>query len=235
MNGRWGAIVVAAGRGERFGRPKQFLPVAGRPLVAWSLHTFAAMAEIAEIVVATEAAWLDAMRAVLDALGTAIPATVVVGGATRQASAANALRALSASCDHVLVHDGARPLVRADDVRSAMRAVRAGCGAVLAARAVDTIKLVEPSTMRVVETLDRQRLWAAQTPQLATVDDLRRAHAAARSSGFEATDDVALLERVGIDVVVVPATSENFKVTHPEDLMRAETLLRERQAVEAAP
>jgi 2-C-methyl-D-erythritol 4-phosphate cytidylyltransferase len=226
----WGAVVVAAGRGTRFGRPKQLLPLAGLPLAGWSIRTFGAMPEVAEVVVVTEPEWIEAMQGVVSQLGFAASFAVVPGGETRQQSVSNGLRALADRCEAVLVHDGARPLVRAEDVRAGMREVREGRGAVLAVPVVDTIKVVDAETMSVVSTLDRGTLWAAQTPQFALVRDLRRAHEEAASAGVEATDDTALLERIGIEVAAVPSSSENFKVTLPEDLVRAETLLRERFA-----
>jgi len=100
----------------------------------------------------------------------------------------------------------------------------------LAAPVVDTIKVVDTATRTVCETLDRSRLWAAQTPQFALRADLLRAHERAVADGIEATDDAAVLERIGIEVVVVPATTQNFKVTLPEDVARAEAFLRERIA-----
>ncbi len=225
---RWGAVVVAAGRGTRFGRPKQFVEIAGCPMVGWSLRTFARMPEIVELAVVTEEAWLEAMRELVAQCVPQQRVRVVAGGATRQASVSCGLRALGASCGAVFVHDGARPLVRAEDVRAGMREVRPGRGAVLAAPLVDTVKLVDPATMTVRRTLERETLWAAQTPQFALRRDLERAHAEAVRAGIEATDDVALLEAIGVEVAIVPASGENFKVTHPHDLAHAELLLRER-------
>ncbi len=230
----WGAVIVAAGRGERFGRPKQLLDVAGLPLAGWCIRTFADMPEIVELVVATEPAWIEPMRELCARLGADRRARVVSGGATRRKSAFNGVRALSPQCDGILIHDGARPLVRAEDVRAAMRVVRAGRGALLAGPVVDTVKVVDSHTHAVVETLDRERLWAAQTPQMATAADLRRAHELAAREGAIATDDAVLLERAGIEVIVVPASGENFKVTLPADVVRAEALLRERGAMEAS-
>lgn len=227
----WAAVIVAAGRGERFGRPKQLLEIAGLPMAGWSIRTFAEMPEIAEIVIATEEPWTSPMRELLARLAPAHAVRVVHGGPTRQQSVANGLRGVSQRSDAVLVHDGARPLVLAGDVRAAMGEVRLGRAALLASRIVDTVKHVD-SSGRVVETLDRQRLWAAQTPQLAMTADFRRAHERARNKGIDATDDAALLERIGVEVVVIPASSENFKVTLPQDLARAEALLRERNAIE---
>ncbi len=224
----WGAIIVAAGRGTRFGGPKQFVEIGGLPMVGWSLRTFDSMPEIGELVVVTEAEWIEPMRTLVAQVAPSHASSVVAGGPSRQASVHNGLHALGDRCGGVLVHDGARPLVRADDVRKGMREVRGGRAAVLAAPVVDTIKIVDPATMLVRKTLDRGELWAAQTPQFAMRRELERAHVEAQRAAIEATDDVALLEAIGIEVVVIAASSENFKVTHPQDVMRAEALLRER-------
>ena len=223
---KWCAVIVAAGRGTRFGRPKQLVELAGRPMLGWSVKTFIEMPEIAGVVVVTEGEWLDEVRIALRGIVADGMISVVPGGATRQASVRCGLRAVPDSFDAVLVHDGARPLVQADDVRTGMASVRPGRGALLAARVIDTIKVVDPATMRVERTLDRDQLWAAQTPQFAMREDLLRAHDAAAASSFEATDDVALLEAIGIEVVVIPASVENFKVTHPGDVARAQGLLQ---------
>jgi 2-C-methyl-D-erythritol 4-phosphate cytidylyltransferase len=225
---RWGAIIVAAGRGTRFGGPKQFVEIAGLPMVGWSLRTFASMPEIAELAVATEPEWLEPMRTLSQHLIPEKACIVVEGGATRQQSVRRGLLALSERSEGVLVHDGARPLVRDTDVRAGMAAVHADRGAVLAAPVVDTIKVVDGASMVVSRTLDRSQLWAAQTPQFATKRDLERAHEHAFARGLEATDDVALLEAIGVEVVVVPVATENFKVTHLHDVARAEALLRAR-------
>jgi 2-C-methyl-D-erythritol 4-phosphate cytidylyltransferase len=228
------AVVVAAGRGVRFGRPKQLIDVAGRPLVAWSLATFGALDELAGLVIATEAEHLATMQALAREHAPRLPCTVVEGGATRQGSVKNALAAVPDTCEGVFIHDGARPLVTEVDVRAGMALVRPGVGAVLAAPVVDTIKVVARGGTRIASTLDRSTLWAAQTPQFATLADLRIAHVAAERSGLEATDDVALLEAFGLEVHVVPATSENFKVTLRGDRELAEAILRERRAVAGA-
>ncbi len=221
----WGAVIVAAGRGTRFGRPKQLIEIGGRPMLAWSLQTFAAMPEIASIVVVTERDWIDEVRALAARLAPERNVRVVVGGATRQASVRCGLEGLQPENDAVLIHDGARPLIRAEDVRAGMREVRRGRAAVLAAPVIDTIKVVDPQTMLVERTLERSALWAAQTPQFAMRDELLRAHDAAAAAGLQTTDDVALLEAIGVDVVVVPASGENFKVTHPGDVARVQGFL----------
>jgi 2-C-methyl-D-erythritol 4-phosphate cytidylyltransferase len=224
----WGAVIVAAGHGERFGRPKQLVEVAGKPMVAWSVEAFASMAEISELVIVTEPEFIDAMEAIARARVQHATSVVVRGGPDRQASVRHGLDALSNDVAAVLVHDGARPLVQTSDVRNGMLPVRPGTAALLASAIVDTVKVAGPDG-KVTRTLDRSTLWAAQTPQFATARDLRRAHAEAlRHAQPPATDDAALLERAGLDVVVVESAFDNFKITLPNDLLRAEALLRER-------
>jgi 2-C-methyl-D-erythritol 4-phosphate cytidylyltransferase len=112
-----------------------------------------------------------------------------------------------------------------------MAEVRVRRASLLAAPVVDTMKRVDLESLRVEATLDRRTLWAAQTPQFARTAELRAAHEQARADGVDATDDAALLERSGVAVIVVPATSENFKVTHTADVARAESILQERSLI----
>jgi 2-C-methyl-D-erythritol 4-phosphate cytidylyltransferase len=224
----WGAVIVAAGRGLRFGRPKQLVELAGKPMIAWSIEAFASMPEIAELVVVTEPELVERVEAVVHPRVSHASARVVRGGPDRQTSVRYGLEALTQHAAAVLVHDGARPLVRTSDVRAGMRPVRPGTAALLATPVVDTVKVVDADG-KVTRTLDRDSLWAAQTPQFATARDLRRAHAdAVRFGHLPATDDAALLERAGADVIVVEGSPDNFKITLPGDLARAEALLRER-------
>ena len=145
------------------------------------------------------------------------------------------LRAVSDACEGVFVHDGARPLVEAAHVRGAMEQVREGRAALLALPVVDTIKAVDPQTRTVSQTLDRSMLWAAQTPQFATLRDMRRAHEAGMRDGVDATDDAMLLEQIGVAVHAVQGSPENFKVTLPEDRARAEHALRARLSAPPEP
>jgi len=224
-------IIVAAGRGVRFGRPKQLVEVSGRPLIAWSIATFGGMREIDDLVIATEPEHIEGMQRLAATWAARLSTQVIPGGATRQASVRAALAAVPAHCDAVFVHDGARPLVQVEDVRAAIELVKPGTGALLATPVVDTIKVVPPGARAVSRTLDRTELWAAQTPQFATLADLRYAHDSAQRDRVEATDDAALLGRSGIEVLVVPSSGENFKVTLRGDRDLAETILRERASL----
>lgn len=221
---RWGAVIAAGGRGERFGGPKQLVEIAGLPMLAWSIRVFAEMREIDEIAIAIDAALVAQAEDLLAQYAADRPSSVVVGGQTRQESVQHGVAALGDRVDAVLIHDGARPLVRAQNVRAGMRAVRPGRAAVLAAQVVDTIKEVDPQTSLVERTLERSTLWAAQTPQLAMLADLRRAYVNADVM----TDDTAVLERAGVEVTVVPSRHANFKITVPEDIPPAESILRRR-------
>lgn len=221
---RWGVVIVAAGRGTRFGRPKQLVEIAGAPMLSWSIRTFQTIPEISDVIVVTEKEWLEEVAAV------ATSCAVVPGGATRQASVFNGVNRLPSRCDAVLVHDGARPLITADDVRRGMQPVHSGHASLLALPVVDTIKVIDRDTNLVQHTLDRNVLWAAQTPQFATYEDMRHAHEAGMREGIDATDDAMLLERIGVRVHLVPGSPENFKVTLPEDRERAEHVMRARLA-----
>ena len=216
------AVIPAGGAGLRMGadRPKQFLPLAGAPLLARTVAVFAAMEEISEVVVALPAAHLDEGRRLL----AGIPRLrLVTGGVTRQESVARGLAALDDRVDVVLVHDGARPLVSAELVRACIEAAARDGAAVAAVPVADTLKRVEDG--RIVATVERDGLWRAQTPQAARLSLLRRAMAAADEEGFTGTDECSLLERAGVPVTVVPGAESNLKVTRPEDMMIAEAML----------
>ncbi len=151
---------------------------------------------------------------------------VVEGGTERQASVAAGLSALPPWADVVLVHDGARPLVPPALVEAVARAAAAEGAALAAVRPKDTVKL-DDGRGRVQATPDRSRLWLAQTPQAFRVDWLREAHARAAAEGVDATDDAALVERLGRPVVIVPGSYRNLKVTTAEDVRVAEAWLAE--------
>lgn len=218
---KWAAVVVAAGRGTRFGKPKQLIDIAGRPMLWWSIRTFAQMDEVQAIVVVTERDWLADVAQVAQDAAQGKLACTVRGGATRQASTYLGLCAVPETIEGVFVHDGARPLVTEQDVRRGMQPVRTGHASLLAVPVVDTVKAVAPDGI-VLQTLDRNVLWAAQTPQFATVSDMMTAHQAGKENGLDATDDAMLLERVGVTVHVVQGSPGNFKVTVAQDHARAE-------------
>jgi 2-C-methyl-D-erythritol 4-phosphate cytidylyltransferase len=205
------ALVVAAGSGERLGadRPKAFVVLAGRPMLDWSLDALRA-AGVEDVVVAAPP-------------GVEVPGGVA-GGATRSASVRNALAAVPADAEAIVVHDAARPLVTPDLFRRTLAALEKADGAIAAVPVTDTTKEVGPGGV-VQRTLDRSRLWAVQTPQAFRREVLERALDVRAELLEQATDDAWLVERLGGRVVVVESSAENFKVTTPHDLRVAELLL----------
>lgn len=218
------AVVVAAGEGTRFGRSKAFVGLAGIPMIGHSLIAFAKVSAIEGVVLVVAASQLEEGRALAAATVPAITVEVVAGGASRQASVRAGLAAVPGGAAHVVVHDAARPLVTTALVEATLGALAAASGAVTAVPAHDTLKRERDGV--VVETVPRDDLWRAQTPQAFRADVLRRAHE--HASDDDATDDAALLERIGERVVIVPGDERNLKVTAPEDLRIAEALLAAR-------
>jgi 2-C-methyl-D-erythritol 4-phosphate cytidylyltransferase len=218
------ALVVAAGSGERLGSgvPKAFVALAGRPMVAWSLDAIAA-AGVPRAVVAVPPGHGAAAEESLHGefpLGLAF----VAGGATRSESVRNALAAVGADAEAVVVHDAARPLAGPELFLATLGALAGADAAVAAARVTDTVKEAGADGI-VVRTHDRSRLWAIQTPQAFRAEVLRRALAAGEDVLAQATDDAWLVERAGGTVRVVESSAANFKVTTPHDLTLAESLL----------
>ncbi|HZQ28765.1 MAG TPA: 2-C-methyl-D-erythritol 4-phosphate cytidylyltransferase [Acidimicrobiales bacterium] len=204
------AIVVAAGAGSRFGRPKQYARLAGKRVLDWSVVAARQACDGIVLVVPPDRAG-DPEDAV-DA--------VVAGGATRSDSVRAGLAAVPDDADIVVVHDAARPLAQATLFWAAIEAVRDGADAAVCAVSVsDTVKRVADGA--IVETLDRRHLVAVQTPQAFKADVLRAAH----RSGRDATDDAALVEAAGGKVLVVAGDPHNLKVTNPGDLTVAEALI----------
>ncbi len=217
-------LIPAAGSGTRLGadRPKQYLPLLGTPVLLHTLAVFDAIEDCASVIIASDDP--STVHALLATRGWRVPVQVVPGGKRRQDSVANALAALPDDDSIVLIHDAARPCVEAEHVRAVVEAVRCHGAALLAIPARDTIKHVEDDVVR--NTVPRSALWLAQTPQGATAARLREAFAHALAQDIEATDDVELLERIGVPVHVVRGSAGNLKITEALDLVLAEAILR---------
>lgn len=222
---RASAVVVAAGKGTRLGDPaKTMLPLAGRPMLAWSLDHLEQAEEISEVVIVVG----DHTRAAVEALVAdhrwPKVRTVVVGGERRQDSVLAGLRATDPTADVVAIHGGARPLAPAALFDAAVRAARADGAAIAAAPVADTLKRVVDLT--VTSTVDRTGLWGAQTPQALRRDLLLDLFH--RVGDRDVTDEASLCEAMGVPVTIVPSDATNLKVTHPGDLVIAEALLHQR-------
>lgn len=219
------AILVAAGRGERMGaeRPKAFLDLAGQPLLLRAARVLDAAPSVAHVVAVVPLAEQDEARALLSPIGKL--RAVVAGGASRQDSVLEGLKqAPDGFADVVLVHDAARPLVDVALVeRVALEAEAAGA-ALPVLPLVDTVKRVRDGA--VVETLDRGELAAAQTPQGFRFGLLVLAYEAAFRERVTLTDEAMAVERTGATVRVVPGSPRNRKITTPDDLAWAESVLQ---------
>ena len=220
------ALIAAAGQGRRFGLRgnKAFAPLAGEPLLAHSLRAMEACAPVAAVAVIVASGEEQTVWDVARGAGCKKVGQVVPGGAHRQESVYLGLRALSPVPTLVAIHDGARPLVSPALIAATIEAAAATGAAIAAAAVSDTIKRLGPNSL-VEETLDRHELYAAQTPQTFRYDLILAAHERARADAFTATDDAALVERLGHDVQIVVSPPENLKVTTPQDLLLAEALL----------
>lgn len=226
---RVAALVLAAGRGERFGAPvpKAFLSLGGRPLVVRAIEALAARPEVERIVPVLPAADLARWNALVrDFAGARKLADPVAGGAQRQDSMRAGLAALPADLEWVAVHDAARPLLRAEQVGRVLDAAARTGAALLAVPVRDTLKRVDAG--RITATLDRSETWAAQTPQVFRISLLRAALAKADADGFIGTDEAQLVERLGVPVAVAEGDVRNLKITWPEDLELAEAIWRQR-------
>jgi len=223
---RVGAVIPGAGRGERLGSPfpKAFLPLGGAPLLVHAVRPFQECVEVEEIVVVVPPDHLGEAEELCRRFRFDKVRAVVEGGVRRQDSVRCGLDALTAE-EIVVVHDAARPLLSAGLVTRVIEAARRSGAATAALPVYETVKQVDPAGV-VERTLDREGLWLAQTPQAFRVPLLREAHRRAQEEGIEATDDAALVERLGHRVEVVPGERENVKVTTRQDLLFLERLAR---------
>ena len=230
-SGHW-AIVPAAGIGKRMGStiPKQYLPLAGRPVIAWTLDTLLHHPRINGLVVAigAEDEWWPEVAA---SLADIKPLRVVTGGAERCHSVLNGLEALRQHADltdWVLVHDAARPCLAVADLDRLMNELADDpVGGLLAAPVRDTLKQAD-SAGRVATTVDRSRLWHALTPQMFRLGRLRDALNAALARGLLVTDEAGAMEAAGFAPRLIEGRADNVKITRPEDLALAEFYLAHR-------
>lgn len=218
------AVIVAAGNGRRMGGvAKTLLPLCGRPILDYALDAFEQCALITEIVVVTRPNELAQVEKIARAYGKFVGA--VVGGSTRQQSVRAGMELASGT--YLAVHDGARPLISVPCVERVIHAAF-DCGAAAAAVKVkDTIKLTDDWGY-VMQTPERSRLWAVQTPQVFETALLLRAFRSAESTGADYTDDCQLVEAIGGKVRLVEGDYTNLKITTPDDMEAAKALLQRR-------
>jgi 2-C-methyl-D-erythritol 4-phosphate cytidylyltransferase len=233
------AIIPAAGSGSRLGgqTPKQFLDIGGAPILAHTMQRFIVCDDIGAIAVALPSDRLDEFRARSRGIKALKPVYYVNGGAERSDSILKALEAVAElNPEIVAVHDAVRPFVTSTQISAVIARAKEVGAAILALPATDTIKEVEDGLIQ--RTLDRRRIWRAQTPQAFRYDLLMRANKEARTAGLPSaltTDDSLLVERIGVPVAVVEGSPNNIKITTPEDLILAEKLFEQLNAAQGGP
>ncbi len=223
-------LIACAGSGKRMGSPvnKLFLEVCHKPVLAWTLLAVEQAISIEWLGLIIQPEEQETIANILQAYPLSKPSILIAGGTTRQESIYRGLLALPAEAKKVLIHDGARCLVKDTLLNRCSQALENVPGLVAAIPIKDTIKVVEIATGKIEQTPQREKLWAAQTPQGFDVALLKMAHEEAIQKGWEVTDDSMLLEQMGHEVVVVLGEESNFKITTPLDLMMAEMILTQR-------
>lgn len=224
------AVILAGGSGERFGRDggKQLVEIAGKPMLTWAAEAFDAVGDIGLIVVVCpQERMQEYLEKAIDPFPFVTPVALAPAGSIRQESAFSGLEYVPEEFEFVVVHDGARPLVRHSTIEHTINTLKGNIdadGAVVAHPSIDTLKIVENGV--ITGTPDRTVFWNAQTPQVFRAGMLRRAHASALSDGFVGTDDSSLIERMGGRVLVVEGKRDNIKLTVPEDYLMLAAAVR---------
>ena len=214
------AIIPAAGSGERFGEEKQFKLLSGRPLFFHTLKLFLQSDYIDEIIVAVPSANVDSTHRDVLSMSAGKPVKVVAGGTRRQDSVKNGIDVSDSDSTLVCVHDAARPFVTEDLIQRSISACEFADGAVVGIPSKDTVKFSENGLVK--ETLDREKIWLAQTPQCFHKNKLLQALYYAETENLTGTDESALMEAMGFSIKLVEGNSNNFKITTKDDWIRAE-------------
>ncbi|HIA79649.1 MAG TPA: 2-C-methyl-D-erythritol 4-phosphate cytidylyltransferase [Candidatus Marinimicrobia bacterium] len=214
------AIIPAAGSGERFGEEKQFKLLSGRPLFFHTLKLFLQSDYIDEIIVAVPSANVDSTHRDVLSMSAGKPVKVVAGGTRRQDSVKNGIDVSDSHSTLVCIHDAARPFVTEDLIQRSISACEFADGAVVGIPSKDTVKFSENGLVK--ETLDREKIWLAQTPQCFHKNKLLQALYYAETENLTGTDESALMEAMGFSIKLVEGDSNNFKITTKDDWIRAE-------------
>jgi 2-C-methyl-D-erythritol 4-phosphate cytidylyltransferase len=242
------AIIVAAGSSERMGFDKLFAPLGGKPVIAHTIDAFERTSCVDEIILVGRSDSLPELRKLLGAKTKVHQ--VIAGGLERQDSVRIGLDHLDAKADFVAVHDAARPLITPEKITRVFETCREHGAAALAEPVTDTLKradlaavaasaeeAADPFDSRsgqvliVTESVDRDQLFAMQTPQIFTRELLVEAYEAVAAKNVFVTDEVSAVEQLGRKVVVVPNQDFNFKITYPRDFPLAEFVMRERKVI----
>ena len=219
------AVIVAAGNSKRMddGIDKLAVELNGKPLLAWTISRFESTEIIDEIIVVTREDEIEKVKELTLSEGFRKVSSIIKGGAFRQQSTQNGLNATSDDSTVVLVHDGARPLIRTSDIERIAESAEENGAALLALPSKESVKEVHDG--RVTKTLPRELIWLAQTPQGFRKELLQEALSSAEKEGYVGTDEASLVERIGKEVAVVEGHGSNIKVTVSSDIRVVQSLL----------
>jgi 2-C-methyl-D-erythritol 4-phosphate cytidylyltransferase len=225
------ALIAAAGSGKRMGtgEKKPYLTLDGKPILAHTLSAFERCPLIDEVVlIVSKGDVRYAKVSIVQAFRCKKVGKVVEGGVRRQDSVWEGIKTLKGSYSLVMVHDGVRPFVSQEILENSIRETIHYGATVTAVPVKDTIKVVSKQA-KVIETIDRSRVWAVQTPQTFKSDIVVMAYEKAFEDGFYGTDDSSLVERLGIKVKIIPGSYDNIKITTPSDLALGEAILKKQK------
>jgi 2-C-methyl-D-erythritol 4-phosphate cytidylyltransferase len=220
------AIIAAGGRGERIGGilPKQFVEIKKKPILSYTVEKFEKCELINEIILVVPEDYMSfCSYNIVDVGDFKKVKRILSGGKERQDSVYKGLSALSKDTDIVLIHDGVRPFISTDKINKSIEMCKKEKAVILALPVNDTVKKVEEEY--IITTLDRDKLWIAQTPQTFEYKLILEAYKKAIEVGFTGTDDSSLVERLGFKVRALEGESQNIKITTPEDLVLAERMI----------
>lgn len=221
------AIIVAAGQSRRMGgdTSKQFILIDGMPVIVRTLKAFEIAERIREVVIAARQEDIPQMYALIQDYEITKVKQIITGGETRQESVFRAIAQVDENADFLAIHDGARPLIRPQEIDLAVSAAVEHGAAALGVPVKDTVKQVDADG-KIVDTPERSTLWAVQTPQVFSRALYLRAAEQAGEAAAQLTDDCQLIERTGAPVYLVRGAYANLKITTPEDVFAAEGILR---------
>jgi len=222
------AVIVSAGKGHRFmkGKKKQFYFLADKPILAHTLDKFENCPLIRSILLVVGPEDMDyCLKEIIEKYQYRKISQVVPGGKRRQESVKNGIDVLPKGVDIVVIHDGVRPFVTKEMIEESIRSAIRFQAVVMAMPVKETIKMAQRDG-KVLKTLDRESLWQIQTPQTFQVNVIKEAYHRAMEDGFIGTDDASLVERLGVEVHILPGSYTNMKITTPEDLMLANFILQ---------
>ena len=221
------AIIVAGGQGTRMQgeKRKQYLSLGGIPILTRTLMVFARCKAVNQIILVVPGDDIDFCReGILEPEGFSREIVLIPGGERRQDSVFNGLAAVDGDCRIVVIHDGVRPFVQTEQLIECIDGARQTGACIMGVPARETLKEVDASD-HIIQTLKRDGVWLAQTPQAFRHDLIRTAHDRARLEGYSATDDASLVERIGAAVKIITGSRNNIKITVKEDLETADGIL----------